>query len=345
MEALHPATSYTVKKRRVAIVTPVFNDWESLARLCLEFVEGNCSYKFDMSIFAIDDGSSSSVEELRASVAGLPQFISLEVVRLASNLGHQRAIAVGLAEILIRGKFDCVVVMDADGEDSPKDVERLLAQHETNPDVILVAKRSKRSEGSVFRVLYHLYKAIFIVLTGQRIDFGNFCLIPCALLVRIVHMPETWNHLAGSIVKSKCPVVRVETERAIRYAGTSKMNLVTLVAHGLSAIAVFGDIVFTRALILALGLAVASTVAVISIVGVRLLTELAIPGWASTLGASMLIILFQALTVSAGAAFMILSNRSNLTGIPALDARRFVQSRTVVEQPYQKSKSPTLVAN
>jgi polyisoprenyl-phosphate glycosyltransferase len=182
-------------------------------------------------------------------------------------------------------------------------------------------------------------------MTGRSIDFGNFCLIPWTQLGRVVHMPETWNHLAGAIVKSRCPIIRVETKREARYEGSSKMNIVALVVHGLSAIAVFGDTVFVRALLTSLALSALAALGGIVIVAVRLFTDLAIPGWASTLGALTLVILFQALSLSAGAAFMILNSRANLTGIPALDARRFVQSRVVVHQLCQPNSSNTLAVS
>ena len=49
------------------------------------------------------------------------------MLQLRRNLGHQRAIAVGLAYAEEHDPCDVVVIMDGDGEDDPKDVPRLLA--------------------------------------------------------------------------------------------------------------------------------------------------------------------------------------------------------------------------
>ena len=55
------------------------------------------------------------------SINNLRQICAIEVVTLACNLGHQRAIAVGLVEVYCRKRFDAVLVMDSDGEDAPAD--------------------------------------------------------------------------------------------------------------------------------------------------------------------------------------------------------------------------------
>ena len=98
---------------RVAIVTPVFNDWISLSCLieALEVVElpGNIQF----SLLVIDDGSSEPAT-IACSLQTLRRTREIEIIGLACNLGHQRAIAVGLVEVSSRGGFDAILVMDSD---------------------------------------------------------------------------------------------------------------------------------------------------------------------------------------------------------------------------------------
>jgi hypothetical protein len=145
------------------------------------------------------------------------------------------------------------------------------------------------------RVFYALFKRLFILLTGRRIDFGNFLLIPWPMVTRLAHMPETWNHLAAAVLRSRLRVVSVPTERGRRCAGSSSMGLVSLLAHGLSAIAVFSDIVFVRLLVLASTVSALALTLGTGAAAVRIATDLAIPGWASNVvGISAM--LFQAVT-------------------------------------------------
>ena len=94
----------------------------------------------------------------------------LDRLRLRRNLGHQRAICVGLAQFEGIGRYtsiDTCVVMDADGEDAPADVPRLLAAFaEGNGTHAVFASRLKRSEGLLFRFSYATYRLVHRVLTG-----------------------------------------------------------------------------------------------------------------------------------------------------------------------------------
>src|SRR5512135_1031465 len=108
---------------RLAIVTPVYNDWESLHELVrrLDAVAGTLpDAAFD--VIAVDDGSTAPLPPAFLADARLARLGRVDVLHLASNLGHQRAIAVGLTEADARGLYAAVIVMDSDGEDRPEDV-------------------------------------------------------------------------------------------------------------------------------------------------------------------------------------------------------------------------------
>ena len=113
--------------RHLAIVTPVFNDWTSFSRLVADIDALNGIGDIEFTILAVDDGSNKS--PLIACPRDRPRRVrSIEIIALASNMGHQRAIAVGLVEAFERENFDGVLVMDADGEDRPTDIPLLLKE-------------------------------------------------------------------------------------------------------------------------------------------------------------------------------------------------------------------------
>jgi hypothetical protein len=224
------------------VLTPVYNDWDAFLRLVSEInlMAGESGLK--VKIIAVDDGSVN-VPEMR--VAG-ENLAKVEIMHLSRNLGHQRSIAVGLAALNRRGADTPIIIMDCDGEDRPADIPRLLKAHEAYPDEIIFARRARRSEGFLFKLFYRLFKLIFVGLTGRKISFGNFSLIPPEKLEQIVYFQEIWNHFAAGIMHSNLKWRTVPTDRGTRYAGKSHMNLVSLVLHGLSAISVYTEIVFVR---------------------------------------------------------------------------------------------------
>jgi hypothetical protein len=174
-------------------------------------------------LFIINDGSTE-VPAIRCLRESLRQIAEIELINLACNLGHQRAIAVGLVELFNHGTFSTILVMDSDGEDRPADIPRPCAEAEIHPGHIIDAQRMQRSGPVAFRLWYECYKLIFRLLTGVQIDFGNFCLMPGDKLQLLINNSSLWNNLAGTLTRARIPLVKLPSEHGKRYAGKSQMN-------------------------------------------------------------------------------------------------------------------------
>lgn len=313
--------------KAIAIVVPVLDDWPSFTALVADIAQEFRRGDLTVHICAVDDGSLApfAIESIR--VPPDSGVVSLEIVRLALNLGHQRAIAVGLCAVADNPAFDAVLVMDGDGEDRPSDIPALLAACRAHPGYVVLASRAKRSEPPLFRLWYRLYKLLFFLLTGQTISFGNFSLLPMPAVRRLVHMPELWNHLAASVMRSRLPYLTVPIARGVRFFGRSRMNLVSLIVHGLSALSVHTDMIFVRVLLLALGIAGMAGLGIVAVAVIRFGAEVAIPGWATTAAGILLVILLQTLVVIVAATLTMLGGRSNRPIIPIVDSKQFVAER------------------
>ena len=92
---------------------------------------------------------------------------------MKENRGHARCVASGLKYIFEKKEFDFVIPMDGDGEDRPEEIKSLIEKIKENPNLSVVAKRIKRSEGPVFQFLYQVHKLITILFTGKNVNFGN----------------------------------------------------------------------------------------------------------------------------------------------------------------------------
>jgi len=314
---------------RICIVLPAFNDWESIQQLLAELGKtgledgaNNVRYR----VIVVDDSSSTPAPELWPDIQA-SSVDSLKIVRLVCNVGHQRAIAVGL--VVSRSEAEscsAVIVMDGDGEDRPVDIARLLAASATAPGSIVCARRARRSERFAFRTFYRIYKFLFGGLTGTHIDFGNFCLIPIDALRAVTSQAGIWNHLAATLTRSRVPLVKIDTRRGKRYAGQSTMNFVSLVVHGLSAVAVYTDVVLVRLALMAMLIAGCAFAGLVATVCVRLFTNSAIPGWASSVAGTLLILLSQAVLIPGIGLFIVLNQRTARTVVPVIDAPNYVES-------------------
>jgi len=323
----------------IVVLIPVFNDWDSLVKLLPRLDSVMAARGLEADVLVVDDGSTAPPDE----IVGPVSFVALarvDVLRLRRNLGHQRAIAVGLAYVEDCLHSDVVVIMDGDGEDDPADVPRLLARLEGEANrKIVFAERSRRSESIKFRVFYALYKLLHFALTGKGVRVGNFSAIPRRRLSSLVVVAELWNHYAAAVFRSRQPHCMIPTRRSERLCGRSTMNFVSLVAHGLSAISVYSDVVGVRLLVMSVLLAFVTLGGIFAAVIVRLATNWAIPGWASYTVGLLLILFVQAIMAAFVFSFAILGSRHGSTFLPRRDYSFFIGALWTVHGP-ERSMTP-----
>lgn len=272
---------------RVTIVLPVYEDVEASSQL---FREIRRNLGDAIRIIAVDDGSvRNPLPPSAIADAGLNGV----VLKLRRNVGHQRAIAIGLSYAADTLDEDSVVIaMDSDGEDRPETISELLAALAPPDTDVVVATRKSRVETLRFKAFYAVYKRLFSALTGRRIGFGNFMCCRMPAVRRLVAMQETWIHVAASVLNSKLRVKSCPLDRGARYAGRSKMNFVGLALHGFRALMVFAEDVLVR-----VGIA-CTLVAGLSIFGSLLALVLkavgfATPGWFSLVMGILLLVFLQ----------------------------------------------------
>jgi len=310
---------------RLVILMPVRDDWPSASQLIRRLDQAIPSNACMVEILLVDDGSLRRYDrdDFRGPFAVVR---AIRVLRLRRNLGHQRAIAIGLAHIQKTTSCDAVLVMDSDGEDTPEGVIELLHAYSVNDRAkAIFAERSRRSESFVFRVFYQLYRVLHRGLTGISVRVGNFSILPSEYLNTLVAMSELWNHYAAAVFRSKLPFTMVPIPRGTRIAGTSTMNFAALVSHGLSAMSVFGEIIGVRLLIGSLAGSLLAGLGIILVAVIRIFTSRAIPGWATYATGILAIMMIQFITIAASFTFFMLSNRTNLGFVPFRDYSLFVE--------------------
>ena len=309
----------------ISIMIPVYNDWLSLSKLIVDID----SIVLDetnsiINIIIVDDGSTDQCYENILSDILLEKIQSVRILRLVCNVGHQRALAIGLSFLQLEGDSDAVLIMDSDGEDRAEDLLGLLKTWQDHRELIIVAGRVERSEGFIFRISYIGYKWLFRVLTGNSISFGNFSIVPKLFLSRLVHMPEVWNNMPAAICRSRLPFYIYPTVRGKRYEGKSNMSFLSLLIHGLSAVSVFTDVVFIRSLLFSIGMMIVGIIGITLAIIVKVFTGWAIPGWTTTVVGIFGIILLQAILLSIAAIFLYLSSRSTPSVIPVRIAKNYI---------------------
>lgn len=272
---------------RKVVVMPVYEDLEASSKLFLELARTQGA---DTYIVAVDDGSVRQPLPVSAIEAAQLEGV---VITLRRNVGHQRAIAIGLSYVAENFGDDVVVIsMDSDGEDTPESITELVAGL-SSPDIdVVVATRKSRVESLKFKTFYLVYKLLFSMLSGRKISFGNFMAAKMPAVRRLASMQELWTHVAAAVLGSKLRVQSCALDRGARYAGRSKMNFVGLALHGFRALMVFAEDVLVRVGIACTIVAAASVVGGVLALLLKTL-GFATPGWFSLAFGILLLVFLQ----------------------------------------------------
>jgi hypothetical protein len=326
-------------RKDLLILMPIYNDWDAVGLLLPSLDRVLAGAGLIADVLLVDDGSTVR-SPAHWNAQAWHALGRIEVLALRRNVGHQRAIAIALAFVEQHLSPDVLVVMDGDGEDAPEDIPRLLAcLNQNDGNKVVFAERTRRSETVTFRAFYALYRWAHVLLTGIPVRVGNFSVIPSPQLRRLVVVSELWNHYAAAVFKARVPKTSVPTVRAPRLAGKSRMNFVDLVTHGLSALSVHSELIGVRLLVVTATLIGVMASGLLAVLAIRFFTDLAIPGWASTVVGLLLVLLLQAAAFAAFFAFLVLHARSQPTFIPLRDYDYFVDHSSTLVASAQQSRS------
>ncbi len=233
--------------KKIIILIPLFNDWKSVSRLLNKIDLQVNNWNSEISILIVNDASTEKRSGLEFN---FKKIKLIKILNMRKNTVHQRCIAAGLKYICKNEDFDRVIVMDADGEDRPEELNDFFNKAQENPKMTITGNRFKRSEGIIFKFLYEVHKLLTLIFTGKLIKFGNFSSLPKIHVEQLIKKSYLWNSYSSSIVKTIDERTFIPSIRGLRYALPSKMNFTALIFHSLAIISVFRNRVIIRSVIL-----------------------------------------------------------------------------------------------
>ena len=231
--------------KKFIILIPLFNDWKSVSKLLNEINSQVINWNADVSVIIVNDASTEARSGLESNYKKIK---SVKILNMKENRVHQRCIASGLKYICENEDFDRVIVMDADGEDRPEELNDFFNKAQENSKMTITGNRFKRSEGIVFKILYEVHKLLTLVFTGKLIKFGNFTCLPKDHVKQLIQKPYLWNSYSSSVVRTINDRTFIPSKRGLRYVLPSKINFTGLVFHSLAIISVFRNTVIIRSI-------------------------------------------------------------------------------------------------
>ncbi len=227
--------------KKIIIVLPLYNDWKSANKL-LGNINKIFLKKSNINIIIVDDYSS---EKINIDIKKYLNIKKIHVLSLNQNVGSQKAIYSALKKIQNETNA-IIVVMDADGEDDPSKLRKLVIKAEKNEKGIVFAKRTKRTENVILRFLNIIRLIITFLLTGKFLNIGNFCAFSGKNLKALLSNRNITLAFSSGAIKNIKKNYFISIKKKNRYFGRSKVSFYFLIMHSINLISVFYKEVFLR---------------------------------------------------------------------------------------------------
>lgn len=277
----------------LSVVAPIFNEEQTLSELVRRLAAACRPLDVPYEILIVNDGSRDrSLERLITLSRDLPQ---LRVLSLSRNFGPMAALHAGLFQA--RGR--AVVTIDGDLQDPPELIPRLFARWREGARVVY-AMRTERDDPGLQRLGTNLFYKLLHRASGRLVpvEAGTFGLVDRRIVELMKKMPERERFFAGLRAWVGGSQATVEYERQPRLHGESRMGLKRLSRLARLALVSFSDAPLRWASFLSLSFCLVLFGIGLYAILTRLLTNLAIPGWATTTALLGMVGAFQSLVLA-----------------------------------------------
>ncbi len=268
----------------MGIVVPCYNEEEVLPEtarrlsLLLQGMMASGHAAEDSQVVFVDDGSQDRTWELIENLASADTRIG--GIKLSRNRGHQNALLAGLYTC----EADVLLSVDADLQDDIQVIPEMLLAYERGAQIVYGVRKDRSSDGFFKRASAQSFYRLMSALGAESIyNHADFRLMSRRAIEALKGFRETNLFLRGIVPLVGFKSAIVYYSRAERFAGESKYPLRKMLALALDAVTSFS--VAPLRFITGLGFVVflLSAVMGVWILWVKLFTDRAVPGWASTL--------------------------------------------------------------
>lgn len=266
----------------LAIVVPCFDEEEVLAGTAevllglLDRLIAAGTVAPESLICFVDDGSRDRTWHLVEGLAARdPRVAGLSLSR---NRGHQNALLAGLFSV----DADVAVTIDADLQDDPDAIPRMLEAHSQGADIVYGVRADRTSDTWVKRTSARAFYRLLAACGVETVfDHADYRLMSRRAIEQLRSFGEVNLYLRGLIPLLGLRTATVEYVRQARRAGSSKYPLrkmLGLALDGITSLSVvpLRWVTLTGFVMFAVSLAVSGWV-----LWARLFTNDAVPGWAS----------------------------------------------------------------
>ena len=155
----------------LSIVIPAYNEAESLPVLMVQIQDVLRKHNYTAEIIFVNDGSTDGTDEVLEQFASEQSSdnIQVHVIHFRRNQGKAAGLMVGFAEA--RGEF--VITMDADLQDDPQEIPKLLDALETENADLISGWKYPRKDPLEKRAFSFVFNRVTALFTGVKLHDMN----------------------------------------------------------------------------------------------------------------------------------------------------------------------------
>lgn len=259
----------------LSIVIPVFNEADTLNMTITRLREALRHVNWE--IIFVDDGSKDRSFEIIRRAASLDSRI--KAISFSRNFGHQAAITAGLDF----ANGDAVAVMDADLQDPPELLPRMLELLDDGYDVVSPKRMSREGETVFKRCTAALFYRALAWMTGGKlsVDVGDFRMFSRRAVLAIRGFRERHRFMRGLVAWLGLREAILPFERQRRAAGETKYSLWKMLQFAWTAVSSFSALPLRLSTAAGAILSFGGFVYLLRVLYQAMFTHELVPGWAS----------------------------------------------------------------
>ena len=211
-------------KKLLSIVTPAYNEAENLGEFYSRVINATDNLNLEIEIIYINDGSQDSTIDIITKQRQIDNRIT--IIDLSRNFGKEIALTAGLDY----SSGDAVIVIDADLQDPPELIPKLVEKWREGYDVVNAKRIKRKGESLLKKVMSYIYYRLLFYLSDINVprDTGDFRLLNKNALDALLKLREKHRYMKGLFVWVGFKQKEIEYEREARFKGKTKWGFFSL---------------------------------------------------------------------------------------------------------------------
>lgn len=223
---------------KIVTIIPCFNEEHTIDHLhnrLINVLENETNYEYQ--VIYIDDGS---IDNTWKKIQILAKYNNrIQGIKLSRNFGHQNALTAGLQA----ASGDLTFIIDADLQDPPELLPKMIKKIEQGYDVVYGKRIFRKGESKFKKISAYLYYRILNLLSDHKIptDSGDFRLINKKALNAFLKFSENEKYIRGLFSFIGFKQTFVEYQRDERFSGETKYSLSKMLSLSFLGITSFSN--------------------------------------------------------------------------------------------------------